>query len=254
MSTKNLSIAIITQNEEERLPDCLRSAAFANEVVVVDSGSTDRTVEIAKSFGAKVFYEPWRGFGAQKQFAIEQCTGDFILLLDADERLPSETIAEIKDIIHSASCEAYSLPRKNFFLSRWIRHAGWWPDRSTRLFKRGAASMPPQLVHESLLVQGRTGDLACPIIHYPFRDLSEMMLKMDKYSTAGALELHAKGVSSSYLKAVSRALWAFFYNYLLRGGIMDGGPGLVIAMSDAVNKFFKYTKLQELARSSLARG
>ncbi|HFQ80646.1 MAG TPA: glycosyltransferase family 2 protein, partial [Desulfobacterales bacterium] len=205
LNKKKLSIAIITHNEEERLPDCLHSAAFADEVVVVDSGSTDRTLEIAESFGAKVFNESWRGFGAQKQFAIEQCAGDFILLLDADERLPPETAAEIKDILNAASCEAYSLPRKNYFLNRWIRHAGWWPDRSTRLFKRGNASMPPQLVHESLRVQGRTGELACPIIHYPFRDISQMMLKMDKYSTAGALELHSKGVGSSYSKAVFRA-------------------------------------------------
>lgn len=254
MSKKNLSIAIITQDEEDRLPDCLRSAVFADEVVVVDSGSTDRTVAIAEDFGARVFFEPWRGFGAQKQFAIKQCTGDFILLLDADERLPPETIAEIKNMLNVASCEAYSLPRKNYFLNRWIRHAGWWPDRSTRLFKRGAASMPPQLVHESLRVRGRTGKLNSPIIHYPFRDLSEMMLKMDKYSTAGALELHAKGVSSSHLKAVFRAAWAFFYNYLLRGGILDGGPGLIIAVSDSVNKFFKYTKLMELGRSGWARG
>lgn len=242
-----ISVAIITLNEEDRLPECLTSIAFADDLVIVDSGSTDRTIEIARNFGARVFSEPWRGFGPQKQFAIEQCKEDWILLIDADERLPPATIAEIKTTVNSSSHQAYSLPRKNFFLDRWIRHAGWWPDRTIRLFKRDTARMPPQLVHESLEVNGRIGELASPIIHYPFRDLSHMMIKMDKYSSAGALELRKGGGSSSYLKAISRASWAFFYNYLIRGGILDGGPGLVIAISDAVNKFFKYAKLREMA-------
>jgi len=229
------------------LPDCLDSVAFADDVVVVDSGSIDKTVEIAKSFGARVFNKPWHGFGPQKQFAIEQCQSDWILIIDADERLMPETVTEIINAVNSVSCQAYSLPRKNYFLGRWIKYAGWWPDRTIRLFKRDSACMQSQLVHESLQVNGIIEKLANPIIHYPFRDLSHMMSKMDKYSSAGALELHKRGESSSFLKAILRAGWAFFYNYLMRGGLMDGGPGLVIAISDAANKFFKYAKLRELA-------
>jgi len=249
MSSKRevaISIALITLNEEDRLSACLQSVSWAGDIVVVDSDSSDRTAEIARSFGARVFNEPWRGFGAQKQFAIEQCRGDWILLLDADERLSPECAREIKKVVNSPLYQAYSLPRKNFFMGRWIKHAGWWPDRTIRLFKRGTAHMPAQLVHESLQANGRVGELVSPIIHYPFRNLSQMMQKMDKYSSAGALELYNKGQSSSYLKAISRSAWAFFYNYLLRGGFWDGGPGLVIAISDAVNKFFKYAKLREL--------
>ncbi len=252
---QTLSVAIITLNEEDRLPDCLTSVAFANDIVVVDAGSTDRTMEIASDFRARVFSEAWQGFGPQKQFAIEQCTGDWVLLIDADERLPPATIAEIKSTMISSPYHAYSLPRKNFFQGSWIKHAGWWPDRTIRLFKRGTAHMPAQLVHEAMKVNdGRVGKLASPIIHYPFLNLSQMMQKMDKYSSAGALELYNKGQSSSYLKAISRSAWAFFYNYLLRGGCWDGGPGLVIAISDAVNKFFKYAKLKELVDQGKEKG
>jgi len=247
-----LSVAIITKNEEERLPDCLASVAFADEVVVVvDAESEDRTVEIAKEFGAKVFVEPWRGFGVQKQFAIDQCKNSWVLVLDADERLSKESVEELHDIISDpVICEAYSIPRKNYFFGRWIRHAGWWPDRTIRLFRNGKARMSPQLVHESLQVGGRVCELRHPLIHFPFRNLRHMMRKMDEYSTAGAEGLFAAGKTASIYKAVSRALWALFYNYIFRGGFLDGGAGVIIAISDATNIFFKYAKLAELNKQT----
>jgi len=248
-----ISVAIITLNEEDRLPTCLATLDFADEVVVVDSGSSDQTVEVAKKYGARVFNKAWQGFGAQKQFAIDQCRCDWVLIVDADEQLLPETLEEIKKTVKLSADSAYSLPRKNYFLNRWIRHAGWWPDRTVRLFKRGSAHMPPALVHESLVVQGSVGKLVNPLVHIPFRDLAHMLKKMEAYSTAGARALHRKGKRSSYSKAFFRAVWAFFYNYLIRIGMLDGGPGLVIAISDAVNNFFKYVKLMELHNSEHGR-
>lgn len=247
-----ISVAIITLNEEDRLPACLATLDFADEVVVVDSGSSDQTVVIAAKYGARVLSKAWQGFGVQKQFAIEHCCSEWILIVDADERLPLETVKEIKKTVMSSPCRAYTLPRKNYFMGRWIRHAGWWPDRTVRLFKKGTAHMPPKLVHESLVVTGAVGELVNPIVHVPFRNLAHMMKKMDIYSSAGAVQLYKNGKCSSYSKAFFRASWAFFYNYLVRGGILDGGPGLVIAVSDAVNKFFKYMKLREMHNSDPA--
>ena len=242
-----LSVAIITLNEEDRLADCLKSANFADDIVVVDSGSDDQTVAIAESFGARVFEEPWQGFGPQKQFAINKCLHEWILILDADERLPQETEAEIRAIIaEPVVCQAYSISRKNYFFGRWIRHAGWWPDRTVRLFRKGMAHMPPQRVHESLQVEGTVAEMRHPLIHFPFRDLRHMMLKMDQYSTAGAEGLFEARESASTSKAASRAGWALIYNYCFRGGFLDGGPGLIIAVSDAMNIFFKYAKLKEM--------
>jgi hypothetical protein len=141
---------------------------------------------------------------------------------------------------------AYSLPRKNIFLGRWIKHAGWWPDRVVRLINKEHCAMSEHLVHESILVHGATGELTNPIVHYASRNLAHTMEKMNRYSSAGAKEAYDMGKKSSYLKAFSRATWAFFYNYFVRLGFLDMGPGLIIAVSDAANKFFKYAKLTEM--------
>lgn len=246
-----VSVAIITLNEEERLYDCLESVNFAQEVVVVDSGSSDRTVDTAKSFGAKVFVEPWQGFGRQKQLAIDYCNQPWILVLDADERVSPELALELTSVLASkASCAAYSVPRKNFFCGRWIRHAGWWPNRIVRLFQKGRARMSDRLVHEGLEVDGTVGDLNGPLVHYANRDLSQTLEKINRYSSAGAEELYKKGVTSSVCKAVLRAKWGFVHNYLLRGGFLDGPEGFVLAVTDAVNIFFKYVKLREMHKKS----
>ncbi|MFC1513130.1 glycosyltransferase family 2 protein [Thermodesulfobacteriota bacterium] len=242
-----LSVAIITRNEEERLVDCLASVAFADEVVVVDSESHDRTPEIAKEAGARLFVEPWRGFGPQKQFAIDQCKHLWVLVLDADERIPPETAAEITALLDGApKHSAYSLPRKNFFSGRWIRHAGWWPDRVVRLFRKDCNRMSDHLVHESLQVGGSVGELANPMVHLTNRNLQQTMDKVNHYSSAGAEEMFARGERASILKAVARGSWAFLYNYLFRLGFLDGGQGLVIACTDGINKFLKYAKLHEM--------
>jgi hypothetical protein len=246
-----LSVAIITNNEEYRLVACLESVSFAAEIIVVDSGSTDMTVEIAKRFGAEVYHESWRGFGRQKQSAINHCTQPWILVLDADERVTSELAVEIQTVITSSpSCCSFRIPRKNLFCGRWLKHAGWWPDRVVRLFRKGSARMSDRLVHESLMVDGNVAELRFPLLHYTNRDLRQTLEKINLYSSAGAEELHKRGVSASLSMAMTHTAWSFVNNYVIRLGMLDGGPGLVQAMTDAVNTLFKYLKLWEMGQPS----
>jgi glycosyltransferase involved in cell wall biosynthesis len=243
-----LSVAIITKNEETRLPECLASVSFAAEVVVVDSDSTDRTVEIARAFGAVVHVEPWQGFGRQKQLAIDHCRHDWVLVLDADERVGSEAQAEIREALVAGTCVAYSFPRKNYFCGRWLKHAGWWPDRVVRLFRKDSARMSERAVHESLEVHGPVGILRQPLVHYANKDLAQTLDKVNHYSSAGANELFARGETASVVKALLRAAWSFLHGYILRGGFLDRGEGFVMAVSDFMNVFFKYAKLRELRK------
>jgi glycosyltransferase involved in cell wall biosynthesis len=243
-----LSVAIITKNEEERLPECLASVFFAAEIVVVDSGSTDRTVEIAREFGAAVHVEPWQGFGRQKQLAIDRCRHDWVLVLDADERVSPEAQAEIREVLATGSSVAYSFPRKNYFCGRWLKHAGWWPDRVVRLFRKDSARMSERVVHESLEVHGPVGNLGPPLIHYANKGLEQTLNKVNHYSSAGAEELFAQGKSASVVKALLRAAWSFLHGYVIRGGFLDRGEGFIMAVSDFMNVFFKYAKLRELQK------
>jgi glycosyltransferase involved in cell wall biosynthesis len=248
-----LSVAIITKDEAANLPNCLKSIYFAAQIVVVDSGGTDDTVKIASDFGCEVFVESWRGgFGAQKQFAIDQCLQPWILVLDADERIPPETASKIKQIISNTDSKTagYSFPRKNFFQGRWIRHAGWWPDQIIRLFQKNLGHMTTATVHEAIEVNGSVEALNVPIEHFTESKLSSILLKIDQYSTLGAEEAFREGKTASIWSAVLRAKLAFFHNYILRCGFLDGAPGLTLAITDAVNKFFKYAKLAELNKQA----
>ena len=244
-----LSVAVITKNEAENLPDCLRSVAFARQIVVVDSGSSDDTVRIASDFGCQVFEEAWRGFGPQKQLAVDRCTAPWVLILDADERVPPETARVIAEAIARDEGPAgYSFPRRNYFQGRWIRHAGWWPDRVVRLFRREMGRMTGAMVHEAVVVDGPVLPLAAPIDHLTESRLDRILRKIDRYSTLGAEAAWAEGRRSTVWSAFLRAKITFFQDYLLRGGFLDGAQGLTLAVTDAVNKFFKYAKLAELNR------
>ena len=247
----SLSVAIITKNEADNLPGCLRSAAFAEQIVVVDSGSMDDTVKIASDFGCDVFVEPWRGgFGAQKQFALDQCRHPWVFVLDADERIPPETASKIKQIISNTDIRAagFSFPRKNFFQGRWIKHAGWWPDRIVRLFRKDMGRMTTATVHEAIEINGPIEALDVPIEHFTESRLSNILLKIDQYSTLGAEEAFKEGKTASIWSAAVRAKLAFFQNYFLRLGFLDGSQGFTLAVTDAINKFFKYAKLSDLNR------
>jgi glycosyltransferase involved in cell wall biosynthesis len=245
-----LSVAIITKDEEANLPGCLKSVAFARQIVVVDSGSADGTLEIARDFGCDVFTEPWKGFGPQKQMAIDRCREPWVLVLDADERIPPETEKAIRAVASGGEggASGYSFPRKNFFQGRWIRHMGWWPDRITRLFRNGRGRMTEAAVHEAVDVAGQVVSLDAPIEHYTESRLSEILKKIDRYSTLAAEEAFREGRRSSVWGAIARAELTFCQDYVLRLGFLDGRQGLVLSVTDAVNKFFKYAKLSELNR------
>lgn len=277
-----LSVAIITKDEETNLPASLESVAFAAQIVVVDSGSRDGTLRIARDFGCDVFEESWRGgFGAQKQFAIDQCSQPWILVLDADERIPAETAAVIKRLTNIDPVEAitnfaslpadssrgsdsgpgldrifpgvtvgYSFPRKNYFQGRWIRHAGWWPDRLVRLFRRGRGGMSPAAVHEGVEVNGIVEPMNVPLEHFTESDLSKILQKIDRYSSLGAKEAYDIGRRATVGGAIFRSGVTFFQDYILRLGFLDGPQGLTLAVTDSVNKFFKYAKLAEMARKN----
>jgi len=244
-----LSVAIITKNEAENLTACLQSVSFAEQIVVVDSGSSDDTLQIAATCGCDVFTESWRGFGPQKQVAVGKCRHNWILILDADELVPPETAEVIKRIVSLPPAAAgYSFPRKNFFQGRWIRHAGWWPDRVIRLFRKDMGQVTAAMVHEAVEVKGAVIALESPLEHFTESRLSNLLLKIDNYSTLGAVTAFAEGRKATIWSAALRALLAFSQDYFLRLGILDGAQGFTLAITDGVNKFFKYAKLNELNR------
>ena len=247
-----LSVAIITKNEEENIRSCLQSISFAGQVILVDSGSTDYTLQIAAEFNCEVYNEQWRGFGPQKQSAIEKCSQPWILVLDADERIPPDTADIIKKIVTDSNVKeaGFSFPRKNYFQRRWIKHAGWWPDRVVRLFRKETGRITSAKVHEAVEVMGIVGELNVPIEHFTESSLSKIIQKIDKYSTLGAEEAFKEGKHSSAFSAFMRAFFTFNQDYFLRLGILDGRQGLTLAVTDAVNKFFKYAKLSEFGQAS----
>ena len=247
-----LSVAIITKNEEANIRQCLQSVGFAGQIVIVDSGSNDSTLQIASEFNCETYSEEWRGFGPQKQSAIEKCREPWILVLDADERIPRDTAALIKKIVSDSDIReaGFSFPRRNYFQGRWIKHAGWWPDRIVRLFRKEAGRMSAAVVHESVEVQGAIGNLDAVIEHYTESRLSKIIQKIDRYSTLGAETAFKEGKTSSAAGAFVRAFLTFIQDYFFRLGILDGMPGLTLAVTDSVNKFFKYAKLSELIKTN----
>ena len=248
-----LSVAIITRNEEKNILACMESVSFAGQIIIVDSGSTDKTLEIAAEFVCEIYSEEWRGFGPQKQSAVEKCRLPWILILDADERIPPQTAEIIKKIVTSPQIleAGFSFHRKNYFQGRWIKHAGWWPDRVIRLFRKELGYITPATVHEAVEVQGVVGILDIPIEHFTESSFARILQKIDKYSTMGAYESYKEGKSSSIFSAFTRAFFTFIQNYFLRLGLLDGKQGLTLAVTDSINKFFKYAKLSELVRINL---
>jgi glycosyltransferase involved in cell wall biosynthesis len=245
---KTLSVAIITRNEEANLPRTLGSIHWANEIVVVDCGSTDGTVELAWRFGAKVIQQDWLGFGQQKNFAIERCTGEWVLSLDADEEV-SETLAqEIERLLAGTpAVDAYYLPRRNFFLGRWIRYGGYYPDQKLRLFRKGTASFEESAVHETVQYSGATHTLHGDLIHHAYPTLENYIEHMNRYSTLGATQAAVRGKTSESLaaffwNALLNPVATFFYNYILRLGFLDGREGLLLHLYHSGYVSWKYAK------------
>ena len=238
-----LSIALIAHNEAHQLRACLASVAWADEVVVVENGSTDGTAELARELGAIVMSTPdWPGFGAQKNRALEACTGDWILVLDCDERVDVALRAEIERTLAAPAFEVYRLPRRSTYCGQFMEHSGWRPDYVRRLFRRGAARFSEARVHENLIADQPMGTLTAPLTHYSFRTLEEVIAKMNRYSSDSAAMLAARGKTPSLMSAVLHGLAAFFRTYVLRRGFLDGRLGFVLAVSNAEGSYYRYVK------------
>jgi glycosyltransferase involved in cell wall biosynthesis len=250
-----LSVVLITRDEAANIADCLASVDFASECIVVDSGSTDATREIASSLGARVtLASDWPGFGAQKNRALAQATQPWVLAIDADERVTPELRGEILAVIEDASqpFAAWDIPRRSSFCGQHIRHSGWYPDRVTRLFRREAGRFSDDLVHERVVVRGKVGHLRNDLLHATYPDLETMLAKLDRYSSASAQALFDGGARGSFIGAVVRGLWAFVRTYFLRLGVLDGRMGFVLAVSVAETTYYKYLKLWILGRRKAA--
>jgi glycosyltransferase involved in cell wall biosynthesis len=246
-----LSVIVITRNEAARLQACLESVAFADEVVVVDSGSTDDTLAIAESMGARIVQTPdWPGFGPQKNRALDLATGHWILSIDADERVTPRLRAEIESAIAEGGFAAYSMGRYSSYCGQYMNHSGWYPDRVVRLARRRCARFSDALVHESLRVQGSVGRLEGELLHESYADLDTVLDKINRYSGAGARELHNHGVKGTLAKALGHGLWAFVRTYVIKRGFLDGRLGLVLAISNAESTYYRYLKLWLMQRNS----
>ena len=248
-----LSVILITRNEEANLADCLASLeGIAQQIVVVDTNSSDRTLDIAKSYGAVIAQpQDWPGFGPQKNRALDLATGEWVLSLDADERLTPALKSEIVTAIHhSAHVDCFAIPRLSWYCGRFIRHSGWNPDYVDRLFQRGSARFSDDLVHERLLPCGQVAKLENPMLHYSFMNYSQVLQKIDRYSTASAEQAFAKGKTSTPLKAVLHGAWSFFRTYFLQAGFLDGPQGFTLAMSNAQGTYYRYVKLWHLIREA----
>jgi glycosyltransferase involved in cell wall biosynthesis len=252
---KTLSVAIITKNEEANLRRTLESVRWANDIVVVDSGSIDMTVDIASAFGAKVIREEWRGFSRQKNYAIELCTNEWVLSLDADEEVSEPLAQEITHLLEEApEADAYFVPRRNLFLGRWIQHGGYYPDPKLRLFRKGTAWFEERTVHETMQYSGATRTLQGHLIHHAYPTLENYIEHMNRYSTLGAQQAVAMGKTSQSLPAfvwnvVLNPVATFFYNYFLRLGFLDGREGLLLHLYHSVYVSWKYAKAWQSAKS-----
>jgi glycosyltransferase involved in cell wall biosynthesis len=256
---QTLSVALITLNEADNLPRTLASIGWAREIVVVDSGSTDATVELARAAGAQIYSEPWKGFAAQKNSAIAHATGEWILSLDADEELSPALVAEIQALLDGEpGFDAYRLPRLNHFLGQPLRHGGYWPDPKLRLFRRGAARFTERAVHESMHADGPVGQLKGHLIHHCYTSLSEYIEHIDRYSSIAAQALVSggrAGRSWGWLawNGLLNPAATFLYNYIFRLGFLDGRAGLLQHLNHSVYIHWKYAKAWEAARKAHAQ-
>lgn len=245
--TAKLSVYIIAFNEAEKIKDALASVAWADEIVVADSYSTDETAQIAEEYGAKVIQIPFQGFGRLRNDAIAACSHGWIFSLDSDERCTKDAKNEILSIINSPdSRDAYYVPRKNYFMGKWMRHSGFYPDyRQPQLFRKGSLVFKPDAVHEryEVVSEKKCGYFKSNINQIPFKDLEEVIHKANRYSTLGAEKLMAGGKRSGLLNAFAHGLWAAFTIYILKLGCLDGWPGFIIALGNFEGTFYKYAKL-----------
>jgi glycosyltransferase involved in cell wall biosynthesis len=243
-----ISAYIIAFNEANKIRNCINSVLWADEIIVADSHSTDGTTEIAQELGAKVIHIPFTGYGELRNNAISYCKGEWIFSLDSDERCTSKVRDEILSITNNSNFDIYKIPRRNFFMGKWIKHSGWYPNfRQPQLFRNGSMKYDSKPVHEGFICQSNNGIgvLKNSIWQFPFKDTEQIINKANKYSTLSVKKLQEKGITGSVRKAFYHALWSFFKHYILKLGFLDGGPGLVIAVGNFEGTFYRYIKLTE---------
>lgn len=244
-----ISAVIITKNEEDNLERCLKSLKFCDEIVVVDSQSTDLTKEIAEKYTKNVYDEAWLGFEAQRTLALSYATHDWILSIDADEEVSEELKNEIlKQAVSPSEFSAFSLPRKTIHFGRWIKHGGWYPNRLIRLFKKADGEWKGDAVHEFWSTKGKVGEIKADLLHYSFSSLADQVDRNNKYSSLGAEKLSTKETRFSLFKLLAKPVSKFLETYLLKLGLLDGYPGFIISVSAAYSVFLKWAKLWELER------
>jgi glycosyltransferase involved in cell wall biosynthesis len=250
-----LSVTIIARNEEVQIGDCLESARWADEIIVVDTGSVDRTQEICHKYTPHVYSRPWEGYAPAKNAALELGTGDMILSLDADERVSEGLRTEIAALLQQSIAEladGYAVPRRNYLWGRWLRHGGLYPDEQVRLFKRGKGRFTARRVHESVAIAGRVGRLQHAIEHHSYRGLSDVIQRLDRYTDLAALDLQDRGQPFRLRALVMHPAGRFLRNYVLKQGFRDGIPGLIMAVSYAYSVFVREAKLWEMTRGQRA--
>lgn len=241
-----LSIIIAAKNEARNIADCVQSASFADEVIVLDSGSTDGTAQLAEAAGAHVVLTDWPGYGPQQSRGINLAKSEWVLSLDADERISQALKAEILEAIQHPRADGYRLPRLSSLCGTFIHHGGWRPDYTLRLVKREKAGFTHHFLHAHMTVNGSKADLQESLIHYSYRDLDDVLEKLNRYASGNAKDLNNKGVKGSFSKAITHGLWAFFRTYVLRAGFLDGRYGLMLAIYNAESTYYKYLKLLAL--------
>lgn len=241
-----LSIIIAAKNEANNIAECVRSASFADEVIVLDSGSTDGTPQIAQTAGAQVVATDWPGYGLQQVRGIGLAKSDWVLSLDADERISPALQSEIRQAIQKPTADGYRLPRLSSFCGSFIHHGGWRPDYTLRLVKRNKAGFTDHFLHAHMTVTGSRTDLRESLIHYSYRDLDDVLEKLNRYASGNAKDLHDRGVKGSLGKALSHGIWAFIRTYFFRAGFLDGRYGLMLAIYNAESTYYKYLKLLAL--------
>jgi glycosyltransferase involved in cell wall biosynthesis len=248
-----LSAIVITRNEAANIGACLDSVAFCDERIVVDCGSSDGTVDIAKAKGARVEIHAWRGFGPQKNYALSLATGTWVLSIDADERATPELAAAITAVLADTGADGWELPRRSSFCGRELRHSGWSPDYVLRLFRRGNAKFDDALVHERVICDGPVKRLDQPLLHYPVLRLEDALSRMDRYSTASAAALVASGRKVSFLAGIGHGFFSFLRAYVLRLGFLDGAEGFLLAVANAEGSYYRYMKAWLATREQKVR-
>ncbi len=240
-----VSVVIVTRDEEMNIEEALRSAEGFGEIIVVDSFSTDRTAEICRAYTDRVYQHEWPGYANQKQKAVDYAILPWVLILDADERISPELRDEIASVIKNTECDGFSLPRKNYFLGRWIRHSGWWPDSTLRLFRKGKGVLEDREVHEKVVVHGRVCTLRGPLLHYTYRTIADYLRKMDIYSVLASREIRKKSGKPGAAAILFKPFFTFVKMYFLRLGFLDGMHGLILAVLYSYYTFLKYVRAWE---------